>query len=166
MYTTCSELVVFVYWTGKSMNNLLSYCGLVDARIRASNKDLPVHKTWQLITNFKEHRLKQSFKSWSNQKVATINVVLLNRYSKTKIICRRITISDNFLHNFCKKIRKILLMGHFWSVIKSFTLVWMAMNLKFKSWNDSNKVFIPVKMDRNQHQGHLTQVIFRLLVGI
>ena len=25
------------------MNNLLSYCGLVDARIRASNKDLPVH---------------------------------------------------------------------------------------------------------------------------
>ena len=42
MYTTCSELVVFMYWTGKSMNNLLSYCGLVDARIRASNKDLPV----------------------------------------------------------------------------------------------------------------------------
>ena len=24
------------------MNNLLSYCGLVDARVRASNKDLPV----------------------------------------------------------------------------------------------------------------------------
>ena len=31
-----------MYRTGKSMNNLLSYCGLVDARIRASNKDLPV----------------------------------------------------------------------------------------------------------------------------
>ena len=28
------------------MNNLLSYCGLVDARIRASNKDLPVHTTY------------------------------------------------------------------------------------------------------------------------
>ena len=40
IYTTCSELVM--YWTGKSMNNILSYCGLVDARIRASNKDLPV----------------------------------------------------------------------------------------------------------------------------
>ena len=26
------------------MNNLLSYCGLVDAKIRASDKDLPVHK--------------------------------------------------------------------------------------------------------------------------
>ena len=42
MYTTCSELEVFMYWTGKSMNNLLSYCGLVDAKIRASEKDLPV----------------------------------------------------------------------------------------------------------------------------
>ena len=41
MYTR-SELVVFIYRNGKSMNNLLSYCGLVDARIRASNKDLPV----------------------------------------------------------------------------------------------------------------------------
>ena len=42
MYTTCSELVVFMYWTGKSINNLLSYCGLVVARISASEKDLPV----------------------------------------------------------------------------------------------------------------------------
>ena len=25
------------------MNNLLSYCGLVDVRISASEKDLPVH---------------------------------------------------------------------------------------------------------------------------
>ena len=43
MYTTCSELVVFMYRTGKSMSNLLSYCGLVDARISASKKYLPVH---------------------------------------------------------------------------------------------------------------------------
>ena len=50
MYTMCSELVVFMYWTGKSMNNLLSYCGLVDVRINASDKDLPVLKsTKQLI---------------------------------------------------------------------------------------------------------------------
>ena len=27
---------------GNSMNNLLSYCGLVDARISTSEKDLPV----------------------------------------------------------------------------------------------------------------------------
>ena len=26
------------------MNNLSSYCGLVDAKIRASDKDLPVHE--------------------------------------------------------------------------------------------------------------------------
>jgi hypothetical protein len=26
------------------MNNLLSYCGLIDAKIRASDKDLPVNK--------------------------------------------------------------------------------------------------------------------------
>ena len=40
----CSELIVFMYRTGKSMNNVLSYCGLVDARISASEKDLPVMK--------------------------------------------------------------------------------------------------------------------------
>jgi hypothetical protein len=33
-----------MYWTGKSMNNHLSYCGLVDPRISASDKDLPVPK--------------------------------------------------------------------------------------------------------------------------
>ena len=32
------ELGVFMYW----MNNLSSYCGLVDAKIKASDKDLPV----------------------------------------------------------------------------------------------------------------------------
>ena len=42
VYTTCSELVVFMYWTGKLMNNRLTYCGLVDTKISASEKDLPV----------------------------------------------------------------------------------------------------------------------------
>ena len=31
-----------MYWTCNSINNLLSYFGLVDVRIRASDKDLPV----------------------------------------------------------------------------------------------------------------------------
>jgi len=39
LYTTCSKLVFF---EGNSMNNLLSYCGLTDARLRASDRDLPV----------------------------------------------------------------------------------------------------------------------------
>ena len=38
MYTTCYELGIFIYSTGHSMNNLSSYCGLVNARIRASDK--------------------------------------------------------------------------------------------------------------------------------
>ena len=42
LFSPCSEFVVFMYWTGKSRNNLLSYCGLVDPRISASDKDLPV----------------------------------------------------------------------------------------------------------------------------
>ena len=42
MYTTCSELVVFMHWTGKLMNNLLSYFGLVDVKINAFDKDLHV----------------------------------------------------------------------------------------------------------------------------
>ena len=33
------------------MNNLLSYCGLVDAKIRASDKDLPV----RIKLNYKIH---------------------------------------------------------------------------------------------------------------
>ena len=42
MYTTCSELGIFMYWSCNSMNNLVSYYGLVDARIRTSDKHLPV----------------------------------------------------------------------------------------------------------------------------
>ena len=52
VYINCSECqnkkticVVLMYWTRNSMNNLLSYCGLVDARISASEKDLPVQDT-------------------------------------------------------------------------------------------------------------------------
>ena len=39
------EIGIFIYWTCNSMNNLpLVNCGLVDAKIRASDKDLPVSK--------------------------------------------------------------------------------------------------------------------------
>ena len=43
------ELGIFMYWTCNAMNNFLSYCGLVDAKIRASDKDLPV----KAISHFK-----------------------------------------------------------------------------------------------------------------
>ena len=42
MFYPCSELGTFMSWTSNSMNKQLSYCGLVDARISASEKDLPV----------------------------------------------------------------------------------------------------------------------------
>ena len=38
----CTQHVLNLYYSGNSMNNLLSYCGLTDARMRASEKDLPV----------------------------------------------------------------------------------------------------------------------------
>ena len=43
----------FLYTTCNSMNNLLSYCGLVDAKIRASRKDLTVQpfSVWWHISN-------------------------------------------------------------------------------------------------------------------
>ena len=45
---TWAEYVLLIFFAcsfhGNSMNNLLSYCGLIDAKIRASDKDLPVQK--------------------------------------------------------------------------------------------------------------------------
>ena len=38
----CTQHVLNLYFSGDSMNNLLSYFGLTKARIRASEKDLPV----------------------------------------------------------------------------------------------------------------------------
>ena len=47
MKTTCTAHVPPIFWAfsfhGNSMNNLLPYRGLVDARISASEKKLPVH---------------------------------------------------------------------------------------------------------------------------
>ena len=42
------ELGIFMYLTCNAMNNLLSYCGLVDSKIRASDKDLPVNQVTKL----------------------------------------------------------------------------------------------------------------------
>ena len=42
MFSPCSELGIFMYWSCNLMNNLSWCCGLVDAKIRASDKDLPV----------------------------------------------------------------------------------------------------------------------------
>ena len=53
---TCSAHVLPMFWAcsfqDNSMNNLLSYCGLVDARISASEKDLPVWLRGKMIITF------------------------------------------------------------------------------------------------------------------
>ena len=41
------------------MNNLLSYCGLVDAKIRASDKDLPVQRCTAFRFEQREKMLKR-----------------------------------------------------------------------------------------------------------
>ena len=41
----CTQHVMNLNVLRNSKNNLLSYCGLTDSRIRAPEKDLPVHPT-------------------------------------------------------------------------------------------------------------------------
>ena len=45
-----------------SVNNLQSYCGLVDAKIRASDKDLPVPKTKRQKYGMNETEFVTSYK--------------------------------------------------------------------------------------------------------
>ena len=58
----CTQHVVNLYFSWNSMNNLLSYCGLIDARMRGSEKDLPVQaKIW----GFPGHFLQRSTSNFS-----------------------------------------------------------------------------------------------------
>ena len=50
----CTQHVVNLYFSWNSMNNLLSYCGLTEARMRASEKDY-------LVLNFKTKTKKTIF---------------------------------------------------------------------------------------------------------
>ena len=44
---------------GNSMNDLLSHCGLIDAKIRASDKDLPVSSSFS--DDIGDHEFKRSW---------------------------------------------------------------------------------------------------------
>ena len=60
MFSKSSELKIFMNWTCNSINNLLSYCGLIDAKIRASEKDLPVvmiKTVWQILNIYALHAI-------------------------------------------------------------------------------------------------------------
>ena len=54
MGRTCSALVVFIVIHG----NLLSYCGLIDAKIRASDKNLPVQNTIRWRSDHRQMALR------------------------------------------------------------------------------------------------------------
>ena len=55
MFSPPYELGIFMYWSSNSMNNMLSYCGLVDAKIRASDKDFPVIGDFLRLADRKQH---------------------------------------------------------------------------------------------------------------
>ena len=114
-----SEFVFFMYWTRNSMNNLSSYCRLVDARISASEKDLPVPATFflpykkevQLDTNVWQRagwfwqlasRKLVHFQIWRRAKweIFLLNRIEGNRWRSSIYeigIRNRITLSSTFL---------------------------------------------------------------------
>ena len=86
MYTTCSQHILSLLFSC-SMNNLSSYCGLVDAKIRASDKDLPV---W----GWRKGRINQGFKKpiiWAislcTHKLQNLE---MHKMGFTKLLCNNI----------------------------------------------------------------------------
>ena len=78
----CKQHVLNLYFLGNSMNNILSYCGLTDARTKASEKDLPVQSisSWLLLAEIKwtvhvalpmqmDHNAVQTISKQSSQQV-------------------------------------------------------------------------------------------------
>ena len=66
MFFPCFELAVLMYWADKTMHNLLSYCGLIDVRINASDKDLPVilSNLWIKICRIRKCQITQNIKTF------------------------------------------------------------------------------------------------------
>ena len=66
MFFPCFELAVLMYWADKTMHNLLSYCGLIDVRINASDKDLSVilSNLWIKICRIRKCQITQNIKTF------------------------------------------------------------------------------------------------------
>ena len=88
----CTQHVVKLYFSWNSMNNLLSYCGLTNSRIRASDTDLPVQvKSYQMLSFF--HQLAQNMTwilSGGFTEIILVEKYLMNinLFTKTKLICK------------------------------------------------------------------------------
>ena len=70
------ELGTFMYRTCNSMNNPLSYCRLVDSKIRAPDKNLPVHTSLKINVWMKERKVVMR-----NNKVIYRSAVMLTAYA-------------------------------------------------------------------------------------
>ena len=97
-----------MYWTGKSMNNLLSYFGLVDARIRASNKDLPVINThWHQKRAFSKsclHNLKLT--QFGGTFTKSFKLTSAEWFGKITTKLSQLTLSLPVVRHFVKNARK------------------------------------------------------------
>ena len=88
------ELGIFLYWICNSMNNLLSYCGLVDAKIRASDRfickqSLFFPKFWssRILKNFQSQQLKCEIKK-SCRKLKEIFTLILDLKKSLQFVTR------------------------------------------------------------------------------
>ena len=99
MFSPCTELGIFMYWTCNSMNNLSSYCWLVDAKIGASDKDLPVITTFQ--TRWQMTKIKY-IPNCSPYKTATINLNCKYPYNWTTFVPPSLSNSTNMGCICCK----------------------------------------------------------------
>ena len=99
--TFCTQHVLNLYFSGNSMNNLLSHCGLTDARMRASEKDLPVpefgNSTTELtLTNLLHCKVEM---------MTFISIALSMVYKKPefKIVAKSYTLDDPKKHRSFSK---------------------------------------------------------------
>ena len=129
MYTTCSELGIFMYWSGNSMNNLLSYSGLVDVKIRASDKDLPV----QWVYNGKWDTFKKC-KNYieyicSGHHLSTMAFIfILNSKGVTICILFSLGTQLNAFLEICKCI--VILWAAAWNLIHLFWFIFANIHAK------------------------------------
>ena len=101
MFCACS-------FHGNSMKNLLSYCGLIDAKIRASDKDLPVLNSCLFFIYFHiydigsgqstEFLLQVKFWFWKSQSLWFCDlktVIICNGNSLAICILRQVGLSSS-----------------------------------------------------------------------
>ena len=87
------------------MNYLSSYCGLVDAKKRASGKDLPVHSSTQLDL----HSARKSRSNFVALAVLVHNIILyvhhyVQKNEKKCSNCNDLKISNRHSHIVAKKL--------------------------------------------------------------